>query len=149
MASFLSAIACPHCGCCSTEDDYYKLGEKFIWCFRCGYYYEKAVHLNESDEWVYSEKEYKGFGILCLYKEKEKESKTIFHRRLSSQEISDFSAEFSQEDVDLEKSYFVLYEDGEFTIVAGSLPNDFYIPFYDYKELKEANGEQVKVIFPG
>jgi len=54
---------------------------------------------------------------------------------LSPQEISYFLSDFEQ--------------DGEFTTLAENPPKDFYIPFEVYKELKEANGEELEVILPG
>ncbi|WP_106497322.1 hypothetical protein [Lentibacillus sp. Marseille-P4043] len=61
MASTYSAIVCPHCGCCATEDYYYSTDETLIWCYRCGYSYQKTIdHWKDENTPVFQENEYKG-----------------------------------------------------------------------------------------
>ncbi|GGB34199.1 hypothetical protein F3157_05070 [Virgibacillus dakarensis] len=150
MASTYSAIACPHCGCCATEDYYYKTWEKFIWCYRCGYSYEKTIdYWKNANEPVYSEREYKGHGMCLVHKRDKKGFRKILHRTLTSEETSECLKAFLDEDVDLKESYFVTFENGIFTTLAGTPPKDFYLPYDEYKEKKEANNQQLEIILPG
>ncbi|SFB30536.1 hypothetical protein SAMN04488072_11481 [Lentibacillus halodurans] len=149
MASVCSAIACPHCGCCATEDDHYKTGEKFIWCYRCGYSYYKTIDHVENHVPIYSETVYEGHGMFLLVSKDEKretDGRRILNRPLTEQEMQAFQDAFQDDDVDLEKSYFVTYENGEFTTIAGTVPEDFYLPFEEYK-IKRGE-DNLEVIVP-
>ncbi|GAB3798460.1 hypothetical protein [Virgibacillus kimchii] len=150
MASIIQAIACPHCNCSATEDFYYKMGEKFIWCFRCGYYYEKIQDYYDSDKnkIYYKENEYQGYGIFRLEKEDEESQQIIFHEPLNEKEIHSFTLQMQEEGVLLENSYFVLFENGEFQFLAGNPPEDFYLSFEDYKQKQEENGKNIVTILP-
>lgn len=53
MASIIQPIGCPHCSCSATEDFYYKMGEEFIWCFRCGYYEKNQAYYDSGKNEVY------------------------------------------------------------------------------------------------
>lgn len=148
MASTYSAIACPHCGCCATEDNYYKIGELFIWCYRCGYTYEKIIDYWNENEPVFLEKEYKGYGICRLHKENGGGFNKILQRPLSSEEVNEYLDAFRKVDADLEKSYFTIFEEGEFQTLAGNPPEDFYLSFEAYKKKMEANDQQLEIIVP-
>ncbi|TFJ91997.1 hypothetical protein [Lentibacillus salicampi] len=149
MGSICQSIACPHCGCSATEDDYYKTGERFIWCFRCGYTYYKTIDYTVGDVTPYNETEYKGHGMFYLVskgKKRENDGRRILNRPLTEQEMNDFKAELQDEAVDLEKSYFVMYENGTFTTIAGNPPDDFYLPFDVYKN--RVGKDNMEVIVP-
>jgi len=151
MASIIQAIACPHCSCCATEDFYYKMGDKFIWCFRCGYYYEKtqAYYDSEKNKIYFKENEYIGYGIFRIKKENDDEAQqTIFHEPLNEEEIHSFTLLMQEEDVLLEDSYFVLYKNDNFHFIAGSPPEDFYLPFEEYEQKQEENGKSIMTILP-
>ncbi|RYG73347.1 hypothetical protein EU245_06555 [Lentibacillus lipolyticus] len=147
MASIYSGIACPHCGCCATEDDYYKTGEKFIWCFRCGYSFYRTIDYFDGNNPVYNETEHEGYGMVFVVSKDEEtddDGRTILNRPLSDKEMDEFKQLFLKENVDLKKSYFVTYENGEFTTIAGTPPEDFYIAFEDYKaKMGEGNLELI------
>lgn len=147
MASICQAIACPHCGCAATEDEYYKIGEKFIWCFRCGYSYYKTINYEDDNDAVYNELAYEGHGVFYMVSKNGKrknDGRRILNRPLSEQEIVEFIDELQDEDVDLTNSYFVTYENGSFTTIAGTPPEDFYMPFNDYKaKIGEGNMEVI------
>ncbi|HLR51518.1 MAG TPA: hypothetical protein VK072_01405 [Candidatus Avamphibacillus sp.] len=149
MASNYSAIACPHCNCCATEDDYYKTGEKFICCFRCGYNYEKIITSWKGDaEPVFTEKEQKGYGVCRVQKLDGKRSTKIYNRPLTNEEIIKQATEFLNEDINRDESYFVIYRDNEFLTLAGTPPKNFYIPFEEYKKDRESNNQQLEIIVP-
>lgn len=150
MASTISAIACPHCGCCATLDDQYKLDNKIIWCFRCGYYYEKVTkYIGDTDEFCIEENEYEGYGRYALVtKDGETKDYILFHQKLSDEDIQSYLNKMQKSDVDLEQSYLVLFVDGEFQFLAGTIKEDFYLPFEEYKVKCEEKGENVEIIIP-
>jgi len=148
LASTYSAIACPHCGCCATQDYYYKTLEKFIYCFRCGYNYEKIITSWEGNKPIFTQKEQKGYGVCRIQKLDGERSTKIYNRPLSSEEIIKVATGFLHEDVNTDESYFVIFKDNEFLTLAGTPPKDFYIPFEEYKKDRESNNQQLEIIVP-
>ncbi|WP_249869973.1 hypothetical protein [Oceanobacillus saliphilus] len=148
MASTYSAISCPHCNCCATKDDYYKTGEKFILCYRCGYSCSRTFDYLNGNEPVYQENEYKGHGVCLVRKQDGTGTRNFFQRHLSSEEITKNIEALSEEGVDIENSYFVLFKNGVFKTLAGNPPEDFYLSFEDYKKKREENNQQLEVIVP-
>src|SRR5699024_4987953 len=130
------------------EDNYYKIGELFIWCYRCGYAYEKTIDYWKGNEPVFLEKEYKGYGICLVHKKDGEGFSKIFQRPLADGEVQEYLDAFLKDDVNLEKSYFVTFEDGIFTTLAGNPPEDFYQPFATYKQQREAKHQQLEIIIP-
>lgn len=70
MGSVLSEIECPQCGCeeCSS-DFYYKSGEEYIFCVRCGYSYTNDIVnrdlYDKSENWTpqFKTTEKNGMGV--------------------------------------------------------------------------------------
>lgn len=148
MASTYSAIACPHCGCCATEDDYYKSDEKLVWCYRCGYTFYRTIVNWVDNRAIFDETVYEGHGMLLLVKKDGEPERRILNRALTSKEMKEFSDAFLKDDVDLKKSYFVTYEDGVFTTIAGTTQEDFYLSFEEYKEKMGGKEEDLEIIVP-
>src|SRR5699024_11597778 len=71
---------------------------------------------------------------------------TLFRSPLADGEVQEYLDAFLKDDVNLEKSYFVTFEDGIFTTLAGNPPEDFYQPFETYKQQREANHQQLEII---
>ena len=54
MGSVLDHIECPECKCEeATHDFYYKSGEEYVNCPRCGYHYSQTRKINPKDEKKY------------------------------------------------------------------------------------------------
>lgn len=146
MASTYSAIACPHCSCCAMEDCYYKIGERFIQCYRCGYTYIKIINYWNENTPLFMEKEYKGYGVLLVRKVDGKGVRNFIQRPLSSEEVTENLEAFLEKDTDLEESYFVLFENGVFTTLSGNPPEDYYLSFEEYKNRREGNNQQPEIV---
>ena len=149
MASIYTAVPCPHCDCCATEDHHYKTDEKFIFCFRCGYNYKKTlIPCQQNDCLVFSEKELKGYGICRMKKLTGERSTKIFNRPLSNADILKHAYAFFEPAVNQEDSYFVIFKNNEFITLAGTPPKDFFIPFIEYQRKKAEIDQQLEIIIP-
>lgn len=58
---------------------------------------------------------------------------TIFTEEILQERISEFQKEFSQDDIDRERSFLVTYEEGVFKIHCGTPSENFHLPFEQYK----------------
>ena len=133
MASNISAIKCPHCGRSAIEDDYYKIDEKTIICYRCGYYYSKKINDFTTSPIEFIEEEYEGGGVFILVKKDGDKQVTIFDGEIPRESFNEYQKEFLQDDVDQEKSFLTTYKEGIFTIHCGTPSENFHLPFEEYK----------------
>lgn len=135
MGSIYSAVECPQCACSATEDYYYKSNEKYIWCYRCGYSYENII-----EEWedanipIYKKTIHEGHGMCVVVKKGGKGKRIILNSAPTEKQIEKYLNYFEDSDVDVEKSYLVIFENNEFKTIAGVSPDNFYLPFESYKE---------------
>ncbi|MEW8986182.1 MAG: hypothetical protein AB2401_04120 [Bacillus sp. (in: firmicutes)] len=133
MASIIYATKCPNCGRSAIEDHYYKIGEIYTYCLRCGYHYEKTIESSAKDSVEYKEVTSKGYGILTLAKKDGRRERTFFDSPLTDEQMENFQQAYLNDDVNKEKSYMVTFKDGEFTVVLGNPPENFHLSFEDYK----------------
>lgn len=142
MASILSAVQCPHCGRSAIEDFYYKIDEKTTVCYRCGYYYSRKIKCFTSRPIQYTEEECAGYGVFRLTSKEGEVSVTIFNGKTSQENLAKYVKDFSQDDIDQEKSFLVTYEEGIFNIHCGTPSENFHLPFEEYKvKMLEKYGE--------
>ncbi|MEQ2526991.1 hypothetical protein WMO40_09780 [Bacillaceae bacterium CLA-AA-H227] len=134
MASLMYAIKCPCCGRSALEDNYYKSHEMYIFCMRCGYYYTKTIQKYTKNSIEYKEKKSEGHGVFVLEKKDGSREKVALNDSLTSAQLEEFTASFMDSNVNQERSYFVSFENGVFTILAGNPPENFYLSFDEYKE---------------
>lgn len=59
MGSIMSEIECPNCGLDAVEDYYYKTGEQYVICQKCGYNYRAEIKDWKDGEPVWVETEIK------------------------------------------------------------------------------------------
>lgn len=134
MASLGFAIECPNCGRSAFEENYYKTDETYIVCYRCGYNYRRTMKQALNGRIEHEEVEYKGFGVILLAKRNQLRELIMINDPMMEEEIESYKARFADEDVDLEKSYFVIFQDGVFTVLLGTPSGNFHMLFQEYKE---------------
>ena len=133
MTSILLPVACPDCGRIAVEDYYYRTGAGYIICQCCGCEVDREAKYDREKNTSYFEEEIrKGYGKFFL----ERKDGNFISKRLMSpltdEQFEDFKLKFSDFDVDQEKSYLVSYQDGEFKVLLGIVPEYFHMPFEDY-----------------
>lgn len=134
MASLGFAIECPNCGRSAFEENFYKTDETYIICYRCGYNYRRIMK-EEFDGYIeHEEMEFKGFGVILLTKKNQMRELIMINDPMKEGEIEAYKAKFTDDDVDLENSYFVTFKDGEFSVLLGTPSENFHLSFKDYKK---------------
>lgn len=134
MGSNISAVKCNNCGRSAIEDFYYKTNEKYTFCRRCGYNYTKKIIRETANHIEFEEDERKGHGVLLLVKKDEICQTMLFNSTVTKKQIEENKALFMSEETDQEKSYFVTFNNGVFDIIVGNPPENFHLPFEEYKE---------------
>lgn len=134
MASNMYAVKCPCCGRSAIEDDYYKTGEQYTVCMRCGYYYSKTIEKYTQDTIEYKEEERKGYGVFRLVNKDGSREHRMLDSSLTNAQLRELKAEIQDNNVNQEKSYLVTYENGIFTILSGNPPENLHLSFEEYRE---------------
>lgn len=139
MASIYSAIECPHCGRTAIVDDYYKIGERFICCDRCGYSYSRVIERETDGTIDYKEESVGGHGVFMLVKKEGSGKIVVLDREIDADTFDKYSKEYFTDEVDQDSSYLLTYTDGVFSTLLGKLPEDYLLPFKESqeKEIKE------------
>lgn len=120
-------------------DYYYRTDEVIIKCPRCGYNYNRYFKWNrdhffncaseiedahEDDELIIDEQE--GFGVYVLRTKDGYKTTNLYNCRITNKHIDEFKKLYFSEETDQERSYLVRYEEGEFKVIIGTLPEDFF-----------------------
>ncbi|MDQ0156246.1 hypothetical protein [Robertmurraya andreesenii] len=134
MASNIYATKCPCCGRSAIEDYYYKTGEQYTICIRCGYNYSKTIKKWTTDCLEYKEEENEGNGVVVLEEKGGNRKKILLDSVVTDEQLEDYKTSFWAENINQEKSYVVLFKDGVFTVFLGYPPENFYLSFEDYRE---------------
>ncbi len=143
MASIYSAVKCPHCERSAIQDSYYKTDELYICCRRCGYNYTRKIVRATAEHTEFEEDKRFGHGVCFLVKKDNTAQMNLFNSALSKEEIESHLNILSSEDVDQNRSYFVIYKEGVFTTVSGNPPENFHLSFDVYKEkMREKYGDE-------
>ncbi|MDR7074035.1 hypothetical protein [Fictibacillus barbaricus] len=135
MASTYSAVKCANCGRSAISDFYYKTDEEYICCRRCGYHYSKTCKYDSANKKDYFEEvEHKGYGVISMVKKDGTRRMLLFNKKISSEDIENNKKLLLAENVDQDKSYFVSFEEGVFTILFGNPSENYHLTFEEYKE---------------
>lgn len=134
MASIMYAIKCPGCERSAFVDDYYKTNEKYIFCMMCGYYYTKTIEKYIENSIKYKEEECKGYGMFVLENKDGSCEKVILNDSLTVAQLEELKASLMEGDVNQEKSYLISFENGVFTILFGTPPENFHLSFEEYRK---------------
>lgn len=135
MASIMQNRACPKCGGIAIEDDYYKIGELYIYCYCCGYYFirKQEFYDKEENRVSYLEEEGGGFGIFLLAKKDGTKSLYPLEAPLSDENLSEYKETLENNEIDKENSYLVSYGDGLFTTLFGEVPEKYRISYEEFQ----------------
>lgn len=133
MASNIYALKCPCCGRSAFEDYYYKSGEQYTFCLRCGYNYTKTIENYPVKSIEYREKKYDGHGVFILVNKDGSRKNMMLNSNMTDEQLEKYKESFMDDNVNQEKSYLVSYKDGVFTIFLGNPSTNFYLPFEEYR----------------
>lgn len=134
MGSNIYATKCPCCGRSAIEDYYYKTGEQYTFCPRCGYNYSKTIKTWTKDCLEYKEETNEGHGVVVLTDKDGKRKQIALDRPITDDELENYKTSFWADHINQSKSYIALFEDGVFTVLLGNPPENFHLPFEDYKK---------------
>lgn len=134
MASNIYATQCPCCGRSAIEDYYYKTDEQYTFCIRCGYNYSKTIEKWRTDCFEYKEEKNDGNGVVVLEKKDGSRKKILLNSVVTDEQLENYKTSFLADDINQDKSYLILFRNGVFTVLLGNPPENFYLPFEEYKE---------------
>src|SRR4051812_5844878 len=109
MASIMLYTKCPQCSGIAVMDDYYKIGDQYIWCERCGFSYTKEQdHYDSKENKIYfKEEETKGYGMFKIVNKEGKSRLFPINNPLTEEQIKEYKEEMDRDDIDQEKCYLV------------------------------------------
>lgn len=134
MASNMYAIKCPCCGRSAFEDYYYKTHEQYTFCMRCGYYYTKVIEKYTKENIEYKEESSEGYGMCILINKDGSRENMILNCSLTDAQLEELKSKIMDNNVNQDTSYLVSHENGEFSILFGNPPENFYLSFEEYRE---------------
>ena len=129
MGSVQDYGKCKDCGGVRFIDDYWKTGEQYNHCMRCGSGASYTLKRNEDNpaikdaegRYVYNEEVHQGHGIYGIYdKESGFGQVGTFNKAITEDTIEEFGKIIEQDDVDEERSYLAKWEDGKQTLLLGT-----------------------------
>lgn len=133
MGSVQDYIKCPECAGVAFNDFYYKTGEEYTFCKRCGLSETWTIKRNDEKQPMFDKKgrlqlehnKEKGYGVYRIMNHEGFGQYGCFNEPITDEVIEDFRKIFQQDDVDEESSYLAKWEDGEQTILLGKLLEPF------------------------
>ena len=136
MASILCDVKCPCCEWSVLEDYYYKTGERYIICSRCGLDYKRLLYHTDEKGFEYREEINGGHGVFVLKKKDGSQVRMILNSRITDEEIEEYKSRFVKDEVNQQDSYLLSFEYGVFTLLLGTPPENFFLPFEEYETKK-------------
>jgi hypothetical protein len=132
LGSNIYSRECPCCGRSAIEDYYYKTGEYYTFCMRCGYNCSKTIEKWTEDGPEFTEEKYDGNGVFILEK-KDGSRKKMLLNGVTDEQLEEYKASFMADDSNQDKSYLVTFKEGVFVILLGTPPDNFHLPFEEYR----------------
>lgn len=150
MGSVQDYGKCKDCGGVRFIDDYWKTGEQYNHCMRCGCSASYTLKRNEDGsvmkdaegKFQWNEEVHQGHGVYGIFhKESGVGQVGTFNQPITEETIEEFRKIFDEEDVDKERSYLAKWEDGKQTLLLGTtIPEQ---NSWDYDDLmKKWDGER-------
>ncbi len=127
------AVQCPCCERSAFEDDYYKTGERYTFCLRCGYNYTKLIKTWTEKGIDYTEETNEGHGVFILRKKDGSRESTMLNGPIKDEHLEEYKSRYMNDEVNQEASYLASFEEGKFTILLGNHSENFFLPFEEYK----------------
>ncbi|MCM3768288.1 hypothetical protein [Neobacillus niacini] len=135
MASMMVNRACPQCGGLAIDEDYYKIGERYIYCYCCGYTYIREQYFDEVENKIKLRvEESNGYGMFRIAMKDGSKDLFSIDTPITEELINEYKEKLkNNNEVDLNKSYLVSYFDGKFTVLFGEVPEIYLISYEEYK----------------
>ena len=139
MGSVIDDKKCEACDGVAFNDFYYRTGEEFSTCKRCGYSSSYCMKHNESGDVVlennlpvFVHKVSPGFGVFHITHRSTPVSQSgSFNKPINETTIEEFKKIFAQHDIDPKNSYLAKWEDGKQTFILGETDNLAVMLSYD------------------
>lgn len=132
MGSVMDYEKCKECGGVQFVDFYYKTGEEYRSCLRCGIHEtyklirdENGVVLDKNEKFQYQHIKTKGYGVYGLYyKDSGVSQFGVFTEPITEEVIAEFCDIFSKPEVDKKRSYVAKFENNKQTVLLGEVLDD-------------------------
>ena len=155
MGSVISTIECPQCGGLYTTDYYYKTGEEYRSCARCGRHEEWEIVRGEDGKPVLDEKGHwqmkyelsDGYGSMRLADKNGFAQIYSLSQPVDQDLIDDFNRALEDPDIDKDGSYLSSWdpEKKELVMIYGKMPESF-AEFDERVSKEEAADEQIAAV---
>jgi len=152
MGSVMDQGKCKLCGGVKFVDFYYKSGEEYSFCHRCGAYESYTLERDEEGhaikdddgKWKWNHTKKEGYGIYAIiHKESGVGQVGTFDHPITGEIIEEFNEIFAQPDVDEDRSYLAKWENGKQTLLLGNGLEE--INTMDYDALMEKWAEEARI----
>lgn len=156
MGSVIDYEACPKCKGLMMTDTYYKSGEEYHFCYRCGYHLAWEMKRDDNGEIIFinqngfevpdmKETIYEGHGSYRIMPKEGAGQSGGFDEPITQEQIDEFEKIFNQDDVDQSTSYLIRFEDGNAEILFGNPPDDVLLSFDEFdKKMMEDSPEDIE-----
>lgn len=152
MGSVIDYEACPKCAGVMMVDHYYRSGEEYSMCQRCGYYRAVTMKRDEEKNIIFveydgnevpdlEEEVHEGFGSYRIMSKEGGGQGGGFSEPISEETIKEFMSIFAQDDVDESTSYLMRFENGETEVIMGT-PEDMSL--LSFEEFDKKMGEEAE-----
>ncbi|UTR10067.1 hypothetical protein MM300_19650 [Evansella sp. LMS18] len=132
MASIYIFTECPHCGKVTSADWHYKLDHLYLYCRFCGVDYSREYRYVNEKAYVEETKQ-KGYGVCLISKSDISNTRLYFlDEPLTEGELKVYIHRYNESDTNKEKSYLITYMDGEFNLLFGNYPDDFFLSLREH-----------------
>lgn len=155
MGSIVEHIKCPVCSGVMVNDVYYRSGEEYANCLRCGIVRNCEWKRNESNELIKNDKgqilfdhvHLEGYGVYGIYNHEGSGQVGVLNKPITEDMIEEFRQTFENEVTDKDRSYVAKWEDGKQIVILGEADNLLDMVCMDFdawmsKMEEEAEAEQ-------
>ena len=134
MGSVISYEKCSQCGGVYSIDYYYRTGEEYRFCQRCGKVHNHAIVRDENSNYCYDEDGKlkfedvisQGYGCMALAS---KGFKTVYHleKPVDEETKKEYLEIIEEEEIDKDNCYLTMWDEGKKEVVAvfGTLPGAY------------------------
>ena len=150
MGSVISYEKCSQCGGVYSIDYYYRTGEEYRFCQRCGKVHNHSIVRDENSNYCYDENgklkfedvDSQGFGCMAIAS---KGFKTVYHieRNVDEEIKKEYLEIIKEEGIESNKCYLTNWDDEkkEVGAVFGSLPKSYDALYLEGHQEGEENGD--------
>lgn len=156
MGSIIEYAKCQTCEGVMVSDVFYRTGEEYSHCMRCGMVRNCELKRDDSNALVKNDKgqvlfdytRLEGYGVYGIYNHEGVSELGVFNRPITEDMIENFRQLFDNEGTDQERSYVAKWEDGNQNVILGDADKLPEMVFMDYDALmekmeKDAEADQI------